>query len=125
MRTRGLPRLRGDGAARRFDTARWQRHCFDAAVLHDDGAGVGITIPHVVVLLPNEPGFENYEFGGFGAQAIAGLSFSITKHVQLFTEYKFTYANLDKLDFNNGVTSGTVNFDSMANHLVFGVSYRL
>jgi lipid A oxidase len=88
------------------------------------GAGLGITIPHVVVQLPNEPGFEDYEFGGLGVQAIAGLSFDITKHIQLFTEYKFTYADLDKLDFSNGVTSGTISFDSMANHLVFGASYR-
>jgi lipid A oxidase len=88
------------------------------------GAGVGITIPHVVVQLANEPGFENYEFGGLGMQAIAGLSFDITKHVQLFSEYKFTYADLDKLEFSNGETSGTVSFNSMANHLVFGVSYR-
>lgn len=88
------------------------------------GAGLGITIPHVVMQLPNQPGYEDYEFGGFGAQAIAGLSFGITKHIQLFTEYKFTYAHLDHLNFNNGVTSGTVTFDSMANHLVFGVSYR-
>jgi lipid A oxidase len=88
------------------------------------GAGLGITIPHVVVQLPNEPGFEDYEFGGLGGQAIAGLSFDITKHVQLFTEYKFTYADLDRLDFSNGITSGTISFDSMANHVVFGLSYR-
>jgi lipid A oxidase len=88
------------------------------------GAGLGITIPHVVVELPNQPGYEDYEFGGFGAQAIAGISFSITKHIQLFTEYKFTYADLDRLDFNNGVTRGYVSFDSMANHVVLGASYR-
>jgi lipid A oxidase len=88
------------------------------------GAGVGITIPHVEVELANQPRYEQYEFGGLGVQAIAGVSFSITKHIQLFTEYKFTYANLDKLDFSNGVTSGNISFDSMANHLVFGASYR-
>jgi lipid A oxidase len=88
------------------------------------GAGMGITIPHVEVELTGQPRFEQYEFGGLGMQAIAGLSFDITKHVQLFTEYKFTYADLDKLDFSNGITSGTISFDSMANHVVFGVSYR-
>jgi lipid A oxidase len=85
---------------------------------------VGITIPHVVVQLANEPGFADYEFGGLGMQAIAGLSFDITKHIQLFTEYKFTYADLDRLDFSNGVTSGAISLDSMANHWVFGLGYR-
>lgn len=88
------------------------------------GVGAGITIPHVEVELAGEPRFEEYEFGGLGLQAIAGVSFSITKHVQLFSEYKFTYANLDHLDFNNGVTSGSISLNSMANHLVFGASYR-
>jgi lipid A oxidase len=88
------------------------------------GAGVGITIPHVELELTNEPRFEQYEFGGLGVLAIAGVSFDITKHIQLFTEYKFSYAHLDKLDFNNGMTSGTISLDSMANHLVFGASYR-
>ncbi len=88
------------------------------------GAGLGITIPHVEVELTGLPRFEQYEFGGLGAQAIAGLSFSVTKHIQLFTEYKFTYADLDKLDFSNGITSGNISLDSMANHLVFGASYR-
>jgi lipid A oxidase len=88
------------------------------------GAGVGITIPHVEVELANQPRFEEYQFGGLGVQGIAGLSFSITKHIQLFSEYKFTYADLDKLTFSNGETSGTISLDSMANHFVFGASYR-
>ena len=88
------------------------------------GLGLGITIPHVEVELANQPRFEEYEFGGLGVQAMAGVSFAITKHIQLFTEYKFTYADLDKLDFSTGSTSGNITFDSMANHLIFGASYR-
>jgi opacity protein-like surface antigen len=75
------------------------------------------------VQLAGQPRFEQYEFGGLGMQGIAGLSFDITKHIQLFSEYKFTFADLDKLEFSNGETSGTISFNSMANHLVFGVSY--
>jgi lipid A oxidase len=88
------------------------------------GVGLGITIPHVVLKLANQPGYEDYEFGGFGAEGIAGISFSITKHFQLFTEYKITYADLDRLDYNNGVSSGYVSLNAMDNNLVVGVSYR-
>jgi lipid A oxidase len=89
------------------------------------GAGVGITIPHVVVQLANEPGFEQLRIRRTRHAGHRRLElFDITKHIQLFTEYKFTYADLDKLEFPTASPAAPSALDPMANHLVFGVSYR-
>jgi opacity protein-like surface antigen len=74
----------------------------------------------VEVQLAGNPRYEAYEFGGLGLQGLAGVSFDVVKHVQLFTEYKFTYANLDSLS----IPGGSISLDSMAHHWVFGVGYR-
>ncbi len=84
------------------------------------GAGVGITIPHLEVRVIGGSGFEEYQVAAPATQAFAGISFDLSKHWLLFTEYKFTYANLGDLSF----PEGTIELDSMAHHLVFGVGLR-
>lgn len=63
------------------------------------GAGVGINIPHVEVtgagVASGLPTTFEYAYGGFAAQALAGVDIRLTKHISLFTEYKFSWAGVN------------------------------
>jgi lipid A oxidase len=84
------------------------------------GIGLGITVPHPEPQLKGEPLRAKYQFGGFAAQAMAGVSFDITKYLLLYTEYKLSYAKFDDLSF----TGGTIQMDLLEHHWVFGVGVK-
>jgi lipid A oxidase len=63
------------------------------------GAGLGINVPHVEVegnggTVPFNRTFD-YEFGGAAAQLLAGVDVAVTRHISLFTEYKFSWAGIN------------------------------
>jgi lipid A oxidase len=82
------------------------------------GAGAGVVIPHVEseVLGVSK---QQYEIGGPGVQAILGLDIKLTKYVSLFTEYKFTYADLDE-----SIPGGSISFQPMTHHFVGGLAFH-
>jgi lipid A oxidase len=65
------------------------------------GAGLGINIPHVEVTgagggpASGLPTTFEYTYGGLAAQALAGVDIKLTKHISLFTEYKFSWAGVN------------------------------
>jgi len=82
------------------------------------GAGAGVVIPHVESTVYGVSS-QQYEVGGPGVQAIAGLDVKITKLFSIYTEYKFTYA-----DLNESIPNGSIQFEPMAHHFVAGVSFH-
>jgi lipid A oxidase len=97
-----------------------EKHPFLARFQPYAGIGLGATIPHVEVRLAGQPRYSDYQFGGFAAQGLAGLGFNVTKHIQIFTEYKFTYARLDDID----IPTGKISLDVFEHHWVWGVALR-
>ena len=81
------------------------------------GAGIGAVIPHVETTIGGLH-FEQYEWRGPGVQGFAGTNFDLLKHLSLFVEYKFTYANLDKLD----IPGGSIEIMPLSHHFVGGIS---
>jgi len=82
------------------------------------GAGAGIVIPHVESEVYGVSK-QQYEFGGPGVQAVVGLDVKLTKHFSIFSEYKFTYADLDE-----SIPNGSIQFQPMTHHFAFGVSFH-
>src|SRR5216117_3945507 len=80
------------------------------------GAGIGAVIPHVEVGLAGQPLFEQYEWRGPGVQGFLGTNFDLFKHLSIFAEYKFTYADLDRLTF----PGGSIEVNPLMHHLVGG-----
>jgi len=56
----------------------------------------------------------------FAPQALVGLSFDLTSHWSLFSEYKFSYVDLDRLD----IPGGSIGLAPMTHHFVTGISLR-
>jgi lipid A oxidase len=83
------------------------------------GAGIGAAIPHVESTI-GAVHFEQYQFRGPACQAMAGLNFDLAKHLGLFAEYKFTYADLDRLSIPNG----SISLTPLTQHLATGISVR-
>jgi lipid A oxidase len=84
------------------------------------GAGVGVVIPHVETQIVGGPFEEDYQFHGPSVLAMAGLNFDITKHLSLFTEYKFSYAHLGAMQ----VPNGAISVDPMTHNFISGISFR-
>ncbi len=84
------------------------------------GAGVGAVVPYVESQLVGGTYRQGYQIRGPGVLGIAGLNFDLTKHVSLFSEYKFAYAHLDELHLANG----SISIDPMTHNFVTGVSFR-
>lgn len=87
------------------------------------GAGAGINVPHVEVesATLGIPETFRYQFGGFSAEALAGVDFRITDHLSLFTEYKLIYSNINA-PLNGGFNIQTSIF---TNQIAAGLSVRL
>ena len=81
------------------------------------GAWAGITIPHVEVSIGGDEEGE-YQFGGPGFQAFAGVDCRLTERWSIFGEYKFSYADLDV-----DVPGGSLEAEATSHHVVFGVSF--
>ena len=82
------------------------------------GLGVGAAIPHVESEV-NGRFDEEYQFRGPGVQALAGVKLSLTKHVGVMFEYKFTYANVGSLD----VPNGSIEITPLTHNLVAGLVF--
>ena len=84
------------------------------------GAGLGVVVPYVESQLVGGTYRQGYQIRGPGVLGIAGLNFDLTKHVSLFTEYKFAYAHLDELHLANG----SISIDPLTHNFVTGISFR-
>ena len=83
------------------------------------GVGAGVAIPHVEVIVDGSQ-TDEYQLAGPAVQGLAGIDFSITERVSLFTEYKLSYAHIEA-DLAGG---GTITVDPITNHFVLGVSFK-
>jgi lipid A oxidase len=83
------------------------------------GGGIGVAIPHVESTLGGVH-FEEYQFHGPACQAFAGLNFDLSKHWGVFSEYKFSYVDLDRLN----TSSGSFGLAPMTHHFAAGLSFR-
>jgi lipid A oxidase len=87
------------------------------------GAGIGINVPHVEVESPGGSPFPRtfaYEYGGFAAQALAGVEVPVGEHFSLFGEYKLSWAGV-----NAPMEGGyRIHTDIITNHILAGVSVR-
>lgn len=82
------------------------------------GVGLGAVIPHVESTV-NGHFQEGYQLHGPGVEGLAGVNISLTRHVGLMFEYKFTYANLDSLD----IPGGSIEVTPLNHHLVTGLTF--
>src|SRR5438552_3412648 len=83
------------------------------------GGGIGVAIAHVESMVGGIR-FEEYQLHGPAYQAFCGLNFELTKHFSLFTDYKFTYVDLARLN----IPSGSIGLAPMNHHFVTGLSFR-
>jgi len=81
-------------------------------------AGAGPTMPHAESTI-DDLSREQFESGGLGAQATAGLEMVVWRGVGVLAEYKFTWAT-PVID----VAGGEATIPSRSHHLIGGVSYR-
>lgn len=82
------------------------------------GVGLGVAIPHVESNV-NGRFHEEYQLHGPGVEGLAGVNVSLTRHIGLMFEYKFTYANLDSLD----IPGGSIGVTPLTHHLVTGLTF--
>jgi lipid A oxidase len=85
------------------------------------GVGVGAAIPHVEVFQAGYPNTFQYELTGVAVRGIGGLEYQIAPAWSVFSEYQFTYAQV-----NGGslVGGGSISTDILSHHFNFGVSYH-
>lgn len=81
------------------------------------GLGAGPVIVHPENRIGGLKNAERYEIGGVGAQALAGVRVFLFRHVGLFAEYKFTFADLEV-----NAALGDARLDERTHHLVGGVT---
>jgi hypothetical protein len=81
------------------------------------GAGIGAARPHVE-LFAGGLHFEQYQWHGPAVEGFAGANLDLFKYLSLFVEYKFTYADLDRLN----IPGGFIEVTPLTHHLVTGVS---
>jgi hypothetical protein len=82
-------------------------------------AGLGPTIPHAESRLGGVEQ-QQYEFGGLGAHAAAGLDLRIRHRLSAVFEYKFTFARPEI-----GVTGGSGRTSAATHQLGFGLAFGL
>ena len=86
------------------------------------GAGVGISIPHVEVLInPSDDETFEYQYGGGALQFYTGVEYSFNETWAVFAEYKINYVMLD-VDLD-GPGENFLKTDIITNALNIGVSY--
>jgi lipid A oxidase len=83
------------------------------------GAGAGVAIPHVESMI-NGMSYGDYQWHGPAIQGFVGTNFDLIRHLSLFVEYKFTYANLDGLS----IPGGSIDVTPLTHHLVSGLSFH-
>lgn len=83
------------------------------------GLGAGFAIPHVEATPPGAPETYEYQFTGFAARAIAGVSYSFTDRWSVFGEYNGTYSMHDA----DLVGGGSLQTSLITNSLNFGVGF--
>lgn len=83
------------------------------------GVGLGAVIPHVESTVGGRSR-EGYQLHGPGVEGLAGLNISLTPHLGLMLEYKFTYADLDSLD----IPGGSIEVTPLNHHFVTGLTFN-
>ena len=86
------------------------------------GAGLGVAIPHVEVVLkafPDQKTFE-YQLAGAAAQALVGFEYRLNESWSLFSEVKLSYSHLNA-DLAGG---GQITTHLWSPQLALGLSYR-
>lgn len=83
------------------------------------GAGAGLAIPHVDVLVDGQKTF-GYQVTGPAVQLVAGVSYALNDNWALFGEYKGSYS-WNEVDLKGG---GKLKTDLITNALNVGLSYR-
>lgn len=83
------------------------------------GAGVGIAIPHVEVMI-NGVKTDEYQVTGPAAEGLVGLNFDLIRFVSVFNEYKITYADVTA-ELHGG---RTIAVQPITHHFALGVSLR-
>ncbi|WP_212522808.1 outer membrane beta-barrel protein [Actibacterium sp. MT2.3-13A] len=83
------------------------------------GAGLGLAIPHVDVLVGGNKTY-GYQVTGPVVQLVLGASYALNDTWSLFGEYKGTYSS-NEADLKGG---GTLKTDLITNALNVGLSYR-
>jgi hypothetical protein len=83
-------------------------------------AGAGFSLPHAESTV-NGAAVHQYEYGGRGAGASAGLRVRVLPRVSAFAEYKFTHTRptIDIADGGRGWTT------LLSHHLAAGLSLGL
>ncbi len=81
------------------------------------GVGLGAVIPHVESSVGGRV-HEGYQLHGPGVQGLAGVNISLTSHVALMFEYKFTHAHLGSLE----IPGGSIEVTPLNHHLVTGLT---
>ena len=86
------------------------------------GAGVGISVPHVEVVLRNFPNQKTWEYqlGGVAAQGLAGLEYRLGSAWSMFAEGRLSYARVDA-DLTGG---GTFKTDIWSPQFAIGITYH-
>ena len=82
------------------------------------GAGVGLAVPHVDVLVNGDKTF-GYQVTGPAVQIVAGVSYALNDTWAVFGEYKGSYSS-NEADLDGG---GTLKTDLITNALNVGLSY--
>jgi hypothetical protein len=82
-------------------------------------AGVGPTIPHAESRLGGVEQ-QQYEFGGIGAHAAAGLDLRLRRRLSAVLEYKFTFARPQI-----SVTGGSGRTTAATHQVAFGLAFGL
>ncbi len=83
------------------------------------GAGTGPLMPRVEITTDNSR-TDEFQYGGFGFQFLAGLDLAITPGFSINLEYKFLKSDL-KLDLSGG---GAFNVDADTSHFLVGFNFN-
>lgn len=83
------------------------------------GAGIGVAIPHVDVLVDGRKTY-GYQVTGPAVQLVAGASYALNEKWGVFAEYKGTYSS-NEADLKGG---GKLETDLITNALNVGVSFN-
>jgi hypothetical protein len=82
-------------------------------------AGAGPSLPHAETTFAGEER-EQYEYGGFGVHAAAGVEIRVYRMISAAVEYKFTFAR-PEID----IAGGTGQTTALSHHLALGLAFRL
>lgn len=83
------------------------------------GFGAGVVLPHVEATPPGAAETFEYQFAGFAARAIAGVSYSLTDRWSVFGEYNGTISFIDA----DLVGGGSLETTLITNALNVGVGF--